>query len=242
MLLALCDLDGTFIQTSRHIAESVPTNLVYTSSTNKKLVMTNKQLNLFNFLNSNGIVIPVTARSLDSLQRLSSHMSFNHFKICDHGALIYDKDNKLVEDYADYMTELLTPIQDSMYAVSNCLNLFHNNRIFAKLKTRSVALIETVVLIEGTAETEAHANIIVSNLEKLNLQDIYISRNGKSFSVTAFSNSYKQLACQYLIENVPEYQDLPTLGFGDSISDLSFMFGCDFSVVPNTDSTQISIV
>ena len=242
MLLALCDLDGTFVQTSRHIAESVPTHLVYTSETGKKLVMTNKQLNLFNFLNNNGIVIPVTARSLESLQRLNSHMPFSHFKICDHGALIYDKDNKLVEDYADYMTELLNPLQDSMYAVSNCLNLFHKNRIFAKLKTRNVALIETVVLIEGTAETEAHARIIVSNLEKLELPHIFISCNGKSFSVTAFSNSYKQLACQFLIANTPEYQDLPTIGFGDSISDLSFMSGCDFSAVPNTASTQISVI
>ena len=79
-MLSFCDLDGTFVQTSRHIPEGVPTHLVYHSATNKKLVMTDRQLALFNFLNASTVVIPVTARSLESLQRLKSHMPFQHYK------------------------------------------------------------------------------------------------------------------------------------------------------------------
>lgn len=241
-MLSFCDLDGTFVQTSRHIPEGVPTHLVYHSATNKKLVMTDRQLALFNFLNASTVVIPVTARSLESLQRLKSHMPFQHYKVCEHGAYIYDKDDKLVDGYADYMTELLTPVQDQMYQAINCVDLFLRNSIFTGLRTRTVCLVDTVLIAEGSAVTEEHAKIIVSNVKNLNLPDIHVARNGKGFSITAFSDSYKQLACQYLVDNVPEYKQLPSMGFGDSISDLSFMTGCDFAVVPTQKSTQIRLI
>ena len=241
-MLSFCDLDGTFVQTSRHISEGTTTHLVYHSATNKKLVMTDRQLTLFNFLNEKTIVIPVTARSLESLQRLKSHMPFHHYKVCEHGAYIYDKDNKLVDGYSDYMTDLLAPVQDQMIKASNCVDLFLRNSIFNGLRTRAVALIDTVLIVEGSAATEEHAKIIVSNVENLNLPDLHVARNGKGFSITAFSDSYKQLACQYLVENVAEYKDLPSMGFGDSISDLSFMGGCDFAVVPTQKSTQIKLI
>lgn len=242
MLLALCDLDGTFVQTSRHIPESIPTHLVYTSKTDKKLVMTNKQLSLFNFLNSQGIVIPVTARSLDSLLRLQSHMPFKHEKICCHGARIYDKDNLLIKEYDNHLSTMLENVQDQFAEVMGVLTCFSNNTIFSNLKYAAIQNDNVILNIEGQAETENQCSIIVENIRRHNLLNMIVSKNGKSFSITAFTDSYKQLACKYLIETNPEYQNLPTLGFGDSISDLSFMVGCDFAVVPNLASTQISLI
>lgn len=242
MLLALCDLDGTFVQTSRHIAESVPTNLVYTSNTGKELVMTNKQLNLFNFLNSNGIVIPVTARTLDSLLRLQSHMSFKHEKICCHGARIYDKDNFLNRDYDTYLSNMFKDVQDQFAEVMDVLALCKNNGVLSNLKYAAIKNNDVILNIEAQAETDNHASIVAHNIKSHNLLNMVVAKNGKSLSITAFTDSYKQLACQYLIANNPEYQNLPTLGFGDSISDLSFMGACDFAVVPTQSSTQISLI
>ena len=95
------------------------------------------------------------------------------------------------------------------------------------------------MLIEGKASSEFYANAIARYLNKLD--GIVVSTNGSAFSVTCGVSSYKQLACQYLINNYPQYQDCVTLGFGDSLTDLPFMQSCDFSVVPNNERTQIKL-
>ena len=241
-LISFCDLDGTFIQTVRHIAEGVPRQTVYISDTNKEIVITDKQLNLYNTLLVAGYVIPVTARSLESTNRLLSHLRYPTHKICNHGVYIYDQEDQLITKYTDGLIGLVSNKQHSLRKILDQLGRICNgSSIFEDLRFKPTMHHHYILCIEVSTLTEFHAKMIEKAIKLHRHDGIVVSRNGKGISVTCSVQSYKQLACNYLLENCVEYQGLPTLGFGDSLSDLPFMKGCDYSVIPNNESTQIQI-
>ena len=241
-LVAFCDLDGTFVQTARHVAEGVSTQLVYTSETNKSIVITDKQLKLYEALLQIGHVIPVTARSLESVGRLLSTLTYPTHKICNHGVYIYDEENRLIPRYTTSLIGLASDKQYSMRQILDQLGRICNgNSVFEDLRFKPMMYQQYILCIEISALTDFHARMIEKAIKLRKHSGIIVSRNGKGISVTCEVESYKQIACQYLLENYPEYQGLPTLGFGDSISDLPFMQGCDFSVIPNNTGTQIQV-
>lgn len=238
-ILSFCDLDGTFVQTSRHVEGQV-SSVVYTSDTGRDIVITEKQLQLYTELLRSGLVIPVTARSLESMNRLLSTLTFLCHKVCDHGVFIYDEADNLVKDYSDSLIKVVYPHQNNLkIALDKLGRLSVRNSVFEDTQFKPVYHGTYLMLIEGKASSPFYADAIARYLNKLD--GIIVSTNGSAFSVTCGVSSYKQLACQYLINNYPQYQDCVTLGFGDSLTDLPFMQSCDFSVVPNNERTQIKL-
>lgn len=238
-ILSFCDLDGTFVQTSRHV-EGQASSVVYTSDTGRDIVITDKQLQLYTELLRSGLVIPVTARSLESMNRMLSTLTFPSHKVCDHGVFIYDENDQLVREYSDYLIKVVYPHQNNLkIALDKLGRLSIGNSVFEDTQFRPIHHGTYLMLIEGKASSEFYANAIARYLNKLD--GIVVSTNGAAFSVTCDVSSYKQLACQYLINTYPQYQDCVSLGFGDSLTDLPFMQSCDFSVVPNNERTQIKL-
>lgn len=238
-ILNFCDLDGVFVQTARHVVGQ-PTTVAYTSPKGKDIVLTDKQLLLHNKLNEIGYVVPVTARSLESMNRLKSVMNFNHHKICDHGAFLYDENDELVKDYSDSLIKVVYEHQNNLkIALDKLSRLSLQNSIFDNTLFKPIYHGTYLLHIEGKAHSDFHAKTISKYLSKLS--GLVVSTNGPSFSVTCGVPSYKQLACDYLLNNVEKYKGCLTLGFGDSVSDLPFITECDYSVIPNKTSTQIQI-
>lgn len=238
-ILSFCDLDGTFVQTARHV-EGEETEVVYTSESGKDIVITDKQMQLYTELLRSGLVIPVTARSLESMNRMLSTLTFHAHKICDHGVFIYDEGDNLIKDYSDSLIKLVYPHQNNLkIALDKLSRLAIRNSVFEETQFKPIYHGTYLMIIEGKAYSDFHSNIIKQYISKLD--GLVVSTNGRSFSITCEVPSYKQKACQYLIDNYPQYQDCVTLGFGDSISDLPFLQSCDFSVVPNNERTQIKL-
>lgn len=238
-ILSFCDLDGTFIQTARHVKDQ-ESDVVYTSDSGKDIVITKKQSQLYAELLRSGLVVPVTARSLESMNRALTTLTFPAHKICNHGVLIYDEADQVVKAYSDSLIAVVYRHQNNFkIALDKLSRLAIRNSVFEDTRFKPIYHSTHLMLIDGKAESDFHAKCIANYLNKL--EGIIVSVNGSAFSITCEVPSYKQLACKYLVENFPQYQDCVTLGFGDSLSDLPFMQYCDFSVVPNTTRTQIKL-
>ena len=238
-ILSFCDLDGTFVQTARHIQDE-DVAIVYTSEQGKDIVITNKQLQLYQALLDSGTVIPVTARSLLSMNRMKPVLTFPAHKICEHGVFIYDENDDLIKEYSDSLIKYVYSHQNNLKIALDKLGRMsiHNNS-FDGIQFKPIYHGTYLMSIEGKSSSDLHSRVIAQYVG--NLDGLIVSTNGRSFSITCAVPSYKQVACQYLMDHYTQYQNCVTLGFGDSISDIPFLRTCDFSVVPNMGSTQIKL-
>lgn len=244
MLLTFTDIDHVFIQTSRHIPHTISSHLVYTSESNKDLVITDTQLNMFKSLSSISSMIPVTARSLEQLQRLSNYLPFHLHKICSHGSVIYDEDDNVVQGYLTYLKDLVKGSQEALREVVLLLLEYELANVEG-FKFNSVGVGDTLLLVEGSTSSSAKTLEILEEIKetvkKFKLCNLVMSYNDTCFSITVKYESYKQLACKYLVDNYKQYQGLPILGLGDSKTDLPFLNFCDFAAVPQSKTTQIKL-
>ena len=232
IILFFSDIDGCLLQTKRHVPD-VDTVLCYTSGSDKDLVATNPQLSLFELFKHNSIVIPVTARPLERVLMLNRLYTFDSYKICDSGITIYDKDNNLIEDYSNSLIGLVSTYQSSLKDIIQLLSV---SKLISSFK--QIVYKQYIVGIEGTGDDEASTKYALAYLSS-KFSWISFNVNGSSFFISVVP-SFKDLACKYVLQNIDHY-DL-SIGFGDSSSDLPFMNLMDYSLVPNSNITQINMV
>lgn len=236
------DLDHTFIQSVNH-TEGQPSQLVYNNN-GKAIVITEKQLQVWNGLKQVANVIPVTARSLERTLLCQDTLGFDSYLVTDHGSFIYTPDDQLLVHYVQSVIyPLVIPLQQSLRMVEKYLSLAEMNlgRSFG-LRFNTVRHGRHSLLIEGTTESLRATEILIHNLYlTMDTFGLKVNSNGRSFSVTCVEESYKGLAVKYLQDTFPEEFSKPSIGFGDSRTDMPFLMQCDFASIPIDVSTQLTL-
>lgn len=233
MFLSFCDLDLTLIQTSRHLNDNEPREVVYTSSSGKEITITPKQKALFNLLNDKEhYVIPVTARSLESLKRVEDTLAFASFKVCNYGIFIYDYIDELIPQFTD---SLIGKVSHAQSDLKDIIKYLHTHNVQSKL----ISYKHYGFYIEGNINNKSTDLLKLNQIiRKYKDFDLYV--NGTGFALFPKTLKPKVDAVRYIKKRTYlERQDLTTIGIGDSTSDLAFMSECDFLMIPTKSNVQI---
>lgn len=233
MFLSFCDLDLTLIQTERHLNSDEPRSVVYTSDSDRQICITPKQQSLFKLFNTDpSWVIPVTARSLESLKRVQTTLPFNSFKICNYGVFIYDYKDELLTEFTNSLIGKVSKVQSQL---KDIIKYFHTHNIQAKLIShKTYGFYIEGNLVNKTSDL-LKLNSIVQQYKEF---DLYI--NGTGFALFPKTLKPKIDAVRFIKKETKlRYPNLTTVGVGDSKSDLFFMLECDFLMTPTRDNVQI---
>ena len=111
--LLLTDLDDTLFQTARKMPEDAD-KIPAAQGLNGETIsfMHPWQQDFIHWALGCMTVIPVTARGIDSLQRV--HLPFQHEAVCVHGAAILTSEGTLDADWHSQMQQQLAPYQSRL--------------------------------------------------------------------------------------------------------------------------------
>ncbi|MFW7523725.1 HAD family hydrolase [Vibrio ostreicida] len=196
-------------------------------------------LNIFSKSNSN--IIPVTGRSLDTLNRVNITALFNSWKVVSHGALIIDVDGNIDSGWMKHQRD-----EFSLPCWSELLNDL-NHRINQLIESAGLAAASYVV-----SEGDVDCYICIKCQENTDYNSVFdqacdlltsvdmqlkIHINGRNMALLPPYTS-KARAVEYLIKSHSLDKNTLMVSLGDSLSDLPFMKKADFALMPT--NSQIS--
>jgi hypothetical protein len=235
MIIAFSDLDDTLFSSPRSY-ESVDSLAVAATLSNGKAsaYASHAQSSLFSMISAACVVIPVTGRRLESLNRVS--YPFYGDKVASHGAIIVDSKNNLHPEWKlvlDTEAKLWAPKIAALYtAVCEFID-----KIGLTLRVRVVEDFGYPCYLCVKGGVEDLREITSNSVAPLG-KEFFVHTSDRNI---AFLPAYasKQRAVVYL-KNKYQRESKTSymyLGLGDSISDLPFMSECDFQIMPS--SSQI---
>ncbi len=187
--------------------------------------------------NPNVLIIPTTARSLESYRRTAFHTDPSYaahieYAILNFGGVILK--NGVVD--RDWQELIITKYNN----LSTKIEIMYDNIILLMLEKLSTEHGLKIRLIEGLYVdvlnkkdklNEVYNRTIEQILREYlsNSEEYYLYINGPSFALLPYFLN-KSLAVKHLIE---ECKPLLSIGAGDNTNDLDFMFETDFLVIPN---------
>jgi hydroxymethylpyrimidine pyrophosphatase-like HAD family hydrolase len=194
----------------------------------KSSFMTAQQSALFDWLNASTELVPVTARSGDAYSRVD--LPFASWAIISNGAVILEPDGKPHQPWVTKMDQTLVPLANTMAQI---LNEGRTAAIAANIDVRSWIVEEdgmaTYVVFKLNTVTPATLKV----LENLPMPVTNWTRHFNSETLALIPpGSGKAAAVDYLHGYLNNKGARPTLGFGDSLSDLSYMTSTDILMVP----------
>lgn len=230
--LIFLDLDDTVFQTARKMtaAEADKAQAVAFDSGGKPSSwMTQKQRFFFDWLNANGRLIPVTGRGTEQLARV--RLTFHSWKIACHGAVIMDADNNILQSWQQKMRALTEPFLPGLLRLRDACQLFceqRNYRIAARLIHENGFPFYMTLKHSDPGRLDELAAILpwLAGREESTTYGIFHNDNNISIMPRPLG---KARAVREVLRHMP---DAPSLGFGDSLSDLSFLFLCDWLGMP----------
>ncbi|KIM06533.1 MAG: hypothetical protein KU28_08035 [Sulfurovum sp. PC08-66] len=234
------DMDDTLIQTTRKTnfdkessvfvvdSEGEPISYIYRST--EKLLRLGIQ-------NPDVLIIPTTARSLESYRRTAFYTDSSyatHIKyailnfggvILNHGVVDRDWQEFIITQYNNLSTKIEIMYDNIILLMLEKLSVEHG------LKIRLMDGLYVDVLNKKDKLDEVYNCTIEQILREYlkNSKEYYLYTNGPSFALLPhFLN--KSLAVRHLLE---KYKPLLSMGAGDNTNDLDFMFETDFLIIPN---------
>lgn len=228
--LIFVDLDDTLFQTHRKSKPTPSYKIATTDKAGEPLsYMVPKQQIFVNWLLESADVIPVTARSVEALQRV--HIDFKHGAICSHGGTILD-DNKEVDQ------EWLVIQQKATVDLEHLLNdlpkaLLDYAKPLGSIRTWTVeengSKIYTVA--KQNDPEPLFLSKIIHHLPPDVLEHCYVHINGNNLAIIPKFVS-KQKAVEFFINKYDPKRERAILGWGDSLSDAGFLGCCDWFGMP----------
>lgn len=242
--IALVDLDDTLFQTFRRKQPEDNWAVATLDKDGQPLAFLNlKQQYFLGFLLSCTKPIPVTARSVEAFNRVK--IDFQHGAVCSHGATILTKDGSLDQEWhsriKQELSDLLIPnFFDSLLA--HILQLIEQNQFKDSVRHWVVSEndldIYFVIKQNDYSEENAFLHKLSELIDPCYMEFIYIHGNGNNLAFIPKCIS-KARAVEYLLKKIKlESPNIPVLGFGDSLSDLDFMFLADYACLPNGGQNQ----
>lgn len=236
--LIFADLDDTLFQTKRKVPADQVAGLIEAARArdddpSKTSFMTARQQALTNWLLKTAELIPVTARSEEAYRRVQ--IPFASWAVVANGALILEPGGTPHAAWGARMADALAPARPHLLA------LLQAGRASAEVLSLDM---RSWIVSEG--DLDAYVVFKLNDpdrqdgqgLEKLDFGSTGLDlsgwvhhRNGNNLALIP-PGLGKRHAVAYLLKQLDPDRTRPTLGAGDSSSDLDFMGLTDFAVIP----------
>ena len=231
--LIFVDLDDTLFQTHRRIQPDASFRVATLDVSGQPLsFMKPKQQQLVDWMFHCADVVPVTARSVKSLQRVQ--LDFKHGAVCTHGGVVLTPSQQIDEEWQAQQKVHLDQLDDLMQQLPNLLQ--HCAHDFGEIRTwyeTQDQLNIYAVAKQKNLEVPLFLKDLVDLLPTSVTEQFYIHTNGNNLAIIPHAISKKNAVEYYLKKYDPEQQRV-ILAFGDSRSDFGFLSSCDWFGMPKS--------
>jgi len=230
--IALVDLDDTLFQTLGKCPKDVPAEALapigYARDGAPLSYATPRQVGFLAWLSESTLLVPVTARSRDALDRVRIDWTR---AICAHGGVVLDSEGKADSGWRSRMAAEAGAHAEALADLAR--------RVGAE--ARGAALRIRILEEEGlplyllvkheTGDSAALARVIERIVPHVPPGWTMHLNGNNAALLPPFLG--KQHAVAYLIPQLRrQYPDTPVIGIGDSLTDAPFMALCDFAMMP----------
>ena len=230
--IALVDLDDTLFQTLGKCPEDVPVEALapigYARDGEPLSYATPLQIRFLDWLSEGTLLVPVTARSRDALDRVRIDWTR---AICAHGGVVIGSERKTdpgwtarmaaeADRYAEALAELARRVESEAGGAALRIRVLEEEGLPLYLLVKHETG-DSAILAAVTDRVVPHVP-----------PGWTFHRNGNN---VALLPPYlgKQHAVAYLIPELRrQYPDTPVIGIGDSLTDAPFMALCDYAMMP----------
>ena len=239
------DLDDTLFQTLEKCAALASPDALepaaYYADGSICSYTTPAQRAFFSFASEGMTVIPTTARSLDSFERVS--LGFTSYVLLNFGGVILQPDGAIDRDWQGRMHALMTAALPGLQDLARRIDAWAEATGYAG-RTRMVEDAGTpfFIVVKDPKKVTANLEIIEREVVRPWIADgndgYCVHRNGNNLAILPGSLD-KANAVAYVTERLRrEHGEIITFGMGDSRSDARFMTDCDYAIIPRR--TQLS--
>lgn len=222
------DLDDTLIQTKRKInPKKTISEGAYDRDGNPLSYFTESQkaiLNLFD--NPSSTFIPVTGRNTDALNRVN--INFRSYRVVSHGAVVLTPDSHLCSVWKKSIEDKVEACVENLYIENSKIESTIKNK---NLKARTRVIVDnkipSYISIKGEIED---LNVIKRHHYEYCNFDIH--ENGRNHALLP-EYAKKSNAVRFVMEQLGVTCNDLTIGIGDSLTDLDFMYECQYMMMPN---------
>jgi hydroxymethylpyrimidine pyrophosphatase-like HAD family hydrolase len=239
--ISLVDLDDTLFQTKRKVPHLSEDELVLasTATNGSHSYMTKTQEAFAKWLLEATQAIPVTARSSEALSRVT--IPFNSYAIVSNGAVILDPDGKPDAEWHDVVSKELRPLEPHFNSLL-AAGMRRADELGVSIRGWSVMegdLATYVVFKENDGDGSRLQEIAPIIHESLGWVRHH---NGNNLALIPPAIS-KRLASEFLVKRLREAEPhRPVIGYGDSVSDFSYLSLCDWWGAPGKSQLSDLVV
>jgi hypothetical protein len=228
--IALVDLDDTLFQTKRKVPHLNDDDLVLASvaTNNSHSYMTKTQAVFVEWLIASTEAIPVTARSSDALSRVT--IPFGSYAIVSNGAAILGPNGNPDEEWHAIVSDGLRPLEGFF---AGLLASGTSKAADLGVSIRSWAVMEgDLAAYVVFKENDGDGSRLQEIAPIVEIDGWVRHHNGNNIALIPPVIS-KRLASEFLIKRLrAETPNRPVIGYGDSVSDFSYLSLCDWWGAP----------
>ena len=228
--LVFVDLDDTLFQTNRKQQPTPAHKLATTDISGQPLsYMRPKQQIFVNWLLESAEVIPVTARSVEALQRV--HIPFEHGAVCSHGGTIIGADQKVDLEWFEIQKQAVAELHGMLNDLPEALHDYAKDLGSIRTWTVEENDLKIYTVAKQNNSESLFLDQLVQHLPAPVLEQCYVHINGNNLAIIPKHVS-KQKAVEFFINKYDPNHERAILGWGDSLSDAGFLSCCDWFGMP----------
>lgn len=240
--LVFVDLDDTLFQTARKMAEGLPRHTAALDVHGQpNSYMNPVQHSFVAWLLACAEVVPVTARSVEAYSRVC--LPFAHGAVCAHGGVLLDAGGKTDERWRTAMAEALDGVQKRLPALSaSALAIGRDMGFSLRGWVVSEDGLQLYVVIKQNGADDAVLAVLLDEVRSRGLlEGMHVHRNGNNLAFLPQGLDKARAVREWLRRDRDSQGERPVLGFGDSLSDLTFMSECHFWGTPSNSQLAASM-
>lgn len=234
--IVFLDLDDTLFQTARKMSAAQREQAIVAAVDRQgrpSSFMTRTQRNLLDWLNDGACLIPVTGRGTEELRRVT--IPFRSWKITTHGAVILTPDGNAEAAWREHVLDIVRPLQAELRRIAACCTAFFTERgydAFVRINQEYGTDIYLVMKHRDSSRLAELYAVTESLLPSLDISHFVLAGNDNNISLLPRGIG-KAAALRHLLGRLDaEGGARPTIGLGDSLSDLPFLSLCDWWGMP----------
>lgn len=237
------DLDDTLFQTlkkcERGPADPTLQARAYLPDGTPNSYATDKQQWLWEWLDKDFRIVPVTARDVHAFHRVD--LPFREEVVLNHGAVILDKNRNVDSRWMNRMVPALPEYHDKLTSVWNGIQAFCSHHDGYKLRLVEDFDITWYGVVKHKSSMESPLKTLLDTVIKPHpfLLDgsLYWHLNGNNLAILPKIIN-KEDAVSYLLDRYRQlHPEILTFGAGDSLRDAPFIALCDYALIPK--NTQL---